>query len=215
MISGKTTALLLTLSAALASAPARTATPDPYALLASLARPAPATTPFVEVRYSRLLTIPLVTSGELEYRGPGSLGKRIAAPYHENTQIEGQDVRVEREGQKPRRFSLERAPELKGLLASFGAMIGGDRTTLEAYFAVSAGDEGNGWTLTLAPKDPRTKKRIAGVVVHGAGNAPRCFVVTEASGNASVLMIGATAGAPLPKSPKRELVDARCRGDGA
>ena len=167
------------------------------------------------MRYSHLLSVPLVTSGELEYRGPGSLGKRIEAPYRENTQIEGQDVRVERDGQKPRRFSLERAPELKGLLASFGAMIGGDRKALGEYFAISAGDEGKGWTLTLAPKDPHTKKRIESVIVHGAADAPRCFVVTEASGNASVLMVGATAGAPLPKSPKRELVDARCRGDGA
>jgi hypothetical protein len=215
MTSGKTIVLVLTLSAALANARAQAAAPDLDHLLTSLARPAPATTPFVEVRYSHLLSVPLVTSGELEYRGPGSLGKRIDAPYRENTQIEGQDVRIERDGQKPRRFSLERAPELRGLLVSFGAMIGGDRKTLEEFFALSTDAEGAGWKLTLAPKDARTKKRIQNVVVHGAADAPRCFVVTEASGNASVLMVGAATGQPLPKSPKRELVDARCRGDGA
>lgn len=214
MTSGKRIAAFLWLTTGVALAPTLAAAPDPGALLARLARPAPATTPFVELRYSKLLTVPLVTAGELEYRGPGSLGKRIDRPYRENTQIEGQDVQVQREGQKLRRFSLERAPELRGLLQSFGAMLGGDRATLETYFELEAVDEGDGWRLTLAPRDPRTKKRIRDVVVHGAADAPRCFVVDEASGNASVLIIGAAAGEPLPKSPARELVEKRCRGEG-
>jgi hypothetical protein len=40
--------------------------PDLDALLQHLARPAPATTPFVEVHFSPLLSRPLIVSGELE-----------------------------------------------------------------------------------------------------------------------------------------------------
>lgn len=192
------------------SAPA--ATPDE--ILARLARPAPATAAFVEVRFSKLLSKPLVTAGELEYRGPGSLGKRIERPYVERTEVEGQDVRVERVGQKPRRFSLDRAPELRGLLVSFGALLGGDRATLEEHFTLGAANEGAGWRLELVPRDPRAQKRIRDVVVHGATDTPRCFVVTEASGNASVLLVGAAAAQALPAVPDRALLDRRCQGDG-
>jgi hypothetical protein len=185
-------------------------------LLARLARPAPARTAFVEVRYSKLLSAPLVTAGELEFRGPGELGKHVERPYRENTQIHGEDVQVEREGQRPRRFSLKRAPELRGLLVSFGALLGGDRAGLEQYFELSTETVDGGWRLQLTPRDVRTRKRIRSVVVQGRTSEPRCFVISERDDNASVLLVGAAAAVALPKAPSRDWLDNFCRaGDGA
>jgi hypothetical protein len=215
MISGRRLAILLPLlvGPTLAPAPdARAAALDLDAQLAALARPAPATTRFVEVRHSRLLKRPLVTAGTLEYRGPGRLAKRVERPYVEATTIDGEDVRVERAGRAPRRLSLQRAPELRGLLASFGALLGGDRAALERHFTLTLSGDAARWSLTLVPKDPRAAKRIRAVVVDGAADAPRCIAVTEADGDASVTLLDAAVEPPLPAAPTRAALAARCRG---
>src|SRR4051812_39978205 len=59
------------------------AAPDADALLKSLARPAPAVTAFVEVRYSRLLEQPLVVKGQLEYHEDGTLVRAVKDPFQE------------------------------------------------------------------------------------------------------------------------------------
>ncbi|HSC16380.1 MAG TPA: LolA-related protein, partial [Gammaproteobacteria bacterium] len=58
--------------AALAVAVASHAAPDSAALIARLAKPAPATVAFVEVRFSTLLVEPLVVGGTLVYEGDGA-----------------------------------------------------------------------------------------------------------------------------------------------
>lgn len=116
--------------------------PDADALIARLAKPAPATVAFTEVRFSRLLREPLIVSGELGYSGPISLDRRIATPYREDTAIRGESVKVERQGEKPRSFALKHAPELRGLLSGFSAMLSGDATALRQNFAVTmTGDD--------------------------------------------------------------------------
>src|SRR5262245_558521 len=52
-------------------------------LLKRLARPAPATTPFVEVRFSKLLDQPLVVKGQLEYHEDGALVRAVNLPFQE------------------------------------------------------------------------------------------------------------------------------------
>ena len=77
------------------------------------------------------------------------------SPYRETTELHGENVRVEREGSKPRRFSLDRAPELRGMLASFGALLTGDRETLERHFVVAVQGDTEHWRLELSPRDER------------------------------------------------------------
>src|SRR6185503_4907596 len=89
---------------------------DTGSLLQRLARPAPATTPFVEVRFSKLLDQPLVVKGQLEYHEDGALVRAVDMPFRERTEIRGETVTVERVGRSTRRFSLKRAPELRSML---------------------------------------------------------------------------------------------------
>ena len=131
------------------------ATPDLDALLQHLARPVPATTPFVEVHFSPLLSRPLIVSGELEYSGPDSLARTVEKPYSEHTQIHGDEVSVVRGDGKPRTFSLARAPELKTLLSSFSALLGGNRQQLERSFTLTVSGDDAHWTLGLTPRDTR------------------------------------------------------------
>lgn len=168
-------------------------------------------TPYLEVRYQRLLKAPLVLRGELTYGGPGKLSKSVTRPYRETTAIDGEQVRVTREHETPRRFSLRRAPELAGVLASFGAMLAGDAATLRAYFDVVLDRAGAGWTIALVPKDARTRQRVAAIEIDGRDAAPRCFALREPDGDASYLLIGDASRAPLEAEPARDAVLAACK----
>jgi hypothetical protein len=174
-------------------------------LLASVARPADEVAPFVEVRYSGLLKSPLVVSGQLEHTADRSLVRRILKPYREVTVVTGQNVVVEREGAKTRHFSLDRAPELQGLLSSISAMLRGDGEMLGKYFTPQLDGTIDAWHLQLVPIDPKLRQRISGIAVHGGTNGPRCFVMLEPDGDAGFIAIGTTTTQNLPTSQRGEL----------
>jgi hypothetical protein len=212
MISGtanKWKALLVLL---LLPATAWCAAPDLDGLLSRLARPAPATTPFIEVRFSNLLARPLVVSGELEYLGADSLARTVKEPFRERTEIRAEAVSVQREGERVRRFSLKRAPELRILLNSFAAILGGQRAPLEQQFTLNLQGDEAAWTLVMTPKDARIKQRIKDIAVTGGASEPRCLITTEPDGDASIQLLAGAASIKLPDAIDRSWLDGHCRG---
>lgn len=184
--------------------------PDADTLIARLAKPAPATVAFTEVRFSRLLREPLIVSGELGYSGPTSLDRRVATPYREDTAIRGESVKVEREGEKPRSFALKHAPELHGLLSGFSAMLAGDAAALRQNFAVTMTGDDNAWILELTPTDAKARRRLQEIEVTGHQSEPRCFSMMTADGASSVLLLGAAASEPVSKDVTLETLQQRC-----
>jgi len=197
---------------ALATANLQAAELDEEALLASLARPAPQATGFVELRHSELLVAPLVISGQLEHRADGTLVRRVESPFRETTELRGENVVVEREGSRPRRFSLDRAPELRGMLASFGALLSGDAATLRRHFTVAVQGVPERWQIELVPQDEKLRARLAGIVVDGTGDRPACFTLTEPDGDATIMAIGVNDRTALPASLERDVLEAWCAG---
>jgi len=197
----------------LVTMPSLAADLDTGALLDSLVRPAPESTPFVEVRHSALLSEPIFVTGELEHRTDGALVRRVESPYRETTELHEENVQVEREGSKPRRFSLDRAPELRGMLASFGALLTGDREALERNFVVTVQGDTEHWRLELSPRDDRLKRRLASIVVDGRQDRPRCLTLAEPDGDASVMALGVRDRAELPASLERKSLQAWCSGE--
>jgi hypothetical protein len=165
---------------------------DAGALIRSLARPAPASIAFTEVRFSPLLERPLTVSGELTYSGPSHLQRLVTDPYRERTTIRGESVRVERDGESPRTFALKRAPELRGLLTGFSALLAGDSATIERNFEVEVSGDTDHWSMTLIPKEVAARKRLQQLQTFGHGNEPACFTTTSAEGARSVMLLGAT-----------------------
>jgi hypothetical protein len=178
---------LLPASAALAQT--GSSAPEADALLQHLARPAPATTPFIEVHFSPLLSRPLIVSGELEYDGPAALARTVDKPYSEHTEIHGDQVTVVRGNGKPRTFSLQRAPELKTLLSSFSALLGGNRQQLEQGFSLSLSGDDAHWSLALIPRDSRVSQRVSRILVTGAAGSPRCMTTTAPDGSVTVMLM--------------------------
>lgn len=185
--------------------------PDIDALLQHLARPAPATTPFVEVHFSPLLSRPLIVSGELEYSGPDSLARTVDKPYSEHTDIHGDEVSVVRGNGKPRTFSLQRAPELKTLLSSFSALLGGNRQQLEQSFTLTVSGDDAHWTLGLTPRDGRVSQRVSKITVNGAAHSPRCMTTAAPDGSVTVMLMEEAAKTPVPIDIDRAGLDKVCR----
>ena len=164
--------------------PAFAATPDTVDsgwILARLAHPAPMQTPFVELRDSSLLKAPLRISGEYRRPDVATLVREVRSPYAETTTIrEGQATIVR--GQRSRSFSLARVPELAGLQASFGALLAGDRATLERHYRIEAAGTRQHWTLTLVPREAALAAKLRDIVLHGRGAELRCFETEPAHG---------------------------------
>jgi outer membrane lipoprotein carrier protein LolA len=192
---------------------ATAATLDADALIGRLAKPAPATVAFREVRFSPLVNEPLIVAGELGYDGPTSLDRRVMEPYRETVAIRGESVRVEREGEPVRSFGLNRAPELRGLLSGFTALLAGDPAVLERSFKVAASGSDEAWTLELTPSDARARRRLQQIVVNGRADVPQCFTMLIANGGASVLLLGPTADRQLPKPTTLDALKHLCSAE--
>jgi hypothetical protein len=209
MISG-IVALIPALLAASPS-PASAPTPETAALIARLARPAPADTAYTEVRFVSVLKQPLVLHGELHYGGAGELGKRVDQPYHESTAISHGKVEVQRSGKPPQRFSLERAPELQAFLAAFSALLGGDAQQLAQYYTIEATQDGENFRLTLTPRVADLAKHLRSVVVDGRGTEPHCFSLQQSDGDSSVMLLGPLATAAVGEPPTAAALATLCQ----
>jgi hypothetical protein len=184
---------------------------DADALIARLAKPAPASIAFTEVRFSRLLRAPLIVSGQLSYNGADSMDRQVEQPYREHTAIRGESVRVEREGEQPRSFALKHAPELRGLLSGFSALLAGDVAAIKRSFSVAMDGDNGSWTLELTPNDARARKRLNQIVVDGSEAEPHCFSMLNADGSKSVLLLGATATNAVAANVTAEDLQKRCQ----
>jgi hypothetical protein len=183
---------------------------DADTLLKSLARPAPAVTPFVEVRYSQLLEQPIVVKGQLEYHQDGTLVRAVKDPFQERTEIRGETVTIARVGKSKRTFSLKRAPELRSMLGGFSAVLGGGRAELERDFNLAVSGEAAGWKLALTPKSQQVGKYVHDILIEGAKSDPRCIIVTQPDEGASVMLVGKAAETKLPAPLARDALTGLC-----
>lgn len=165
-------------------------------LLAALARPLPAETAFIEQRQSALLAEPLLLRGRLAHPRADVLVKQVHSPYAELTTVEDGRVEIVRDGDRRRRFSLRNAPELAGLLASFQAMLSGDRALLERHYAIVLEAADGGWTMALTPRDARLARRITGLRLSGRDGELQCVEVLEADGDGSRMLVGGAGETP-------------------
>jgi hypothetical protein len=221
MISGKTRLLWLALllpSWAIASAPEPSAAPATAStaagqnLVGALGQPAPAHTAFAEARFLQVLDRPLVVSGELSWLGGNQLQRRVDHPQHETATIADGEVTQQRDGKRPRHFSLKRAPQLQVLLDSFVALLSGDAARLQQAFEIrQTGDVHGAWTLTLTPRDATVAKTVASISIDGYAAQSRCMHMQEADGDLAVDLLGPLAE-KMPAQPTRESLQALCQG---
>ena len=180
-------------------------------ILARMARPVPCRTPFLELRGSPLLEAPMRVTGE--YRRPAAdvLVREVSAPHPEATTLRDGAIEIKRNG-KVRRFALSRAPELAGLQAGFGALLAGDRDTLEQHYALAAKGTRKDWVLTLSPTDAALAAKLRRIVLHGQGAEVRCIETQPVNGDLQRTLLAGTAVAAADVADAGALA-ALCRGD--
>lgn len=180
-------------------------------ILERLSRPAPVSTPFVELRDSPLLEQPLRISGEYARPDENTLVREVRAPYAETTTLQGGRATIAREGRSPRRFSLSRAPELAGLQASFGALLAGDHAALERHYQVATDGAPARWTMTLVPRERALAERVRDIVLHGAQDELRCIETRSAGDEVQRTLLGSAAGAAA-QADDADAFERLCRG---
>jgi len=189
--------LTLLCSAALPCA----AAPEPAAaqqvdagwILRALARPAPVRTAFVELRGSPLLKAPLRIEGEYQRPDNDSLVRAVRSPYAETTTLRNGEAIIARTGKAPRKFQLARVPELAGLQASFGALLSGDRVSLEKHYRLAAQGTHQQWTLSLMPKDAKLQGNVRDITLYGRGAELRCIETRPAKGDLQRTLLAGAA----------------------
>ncbi len=176
-------------------------------------------TSFVEVRGSKLLKAPLRLSGEYLRPREDTLVRQVRTPYVETTTIVtpktgAAQATIERGGRK-RTFSLARAPELAGLQASFGALLAGDRATLERHYRLAPQGTRAKWTLALTPKDAAMAAKVQRITLHGRGAELRCIETAAAKGGEVQRTLLATAARAAEDLIDGNALAAVCRSGSA
>lgn len=160
-------------------------------LLRLLARTAHARARFTERRWLAVLDRPIDASGDLAFDAPAHFVKRTTSPKHETLTIDGDAVRVERDG---RHWSADLAslPELAAVIDALRGALTGDRAALERTFAIAPGGSLDAWSLALLPSDPRVAQTIAHVRITGSRGVVRSVEVVQADGDRALTTLEAT-----------------------
>lgn len=205
---------MLLLATALLPCAAQPAAVDPAWILERLARPAPVSTPFVELRGSAVLKAPLRVEGEYARPDDDTLVRQVRAPYVETTTIRAGEATIAREGRRPRSFALSRAPELAGLQASFGALLAGDADALARDYRISAQGSRQDWVLVLAPRGAAMAKSVRDITLRGRGAELRCIETRPVEGALQRTLLAGAARAAVAAGATAD-DEALCREPGA
>jgi Outer membrane lipoprotein carrier protein LolA-like len=157
-------------------------------LMELLAQSPSAEVPYVEKKFSALLSEPVVSSGTLAYRRPDMVQKNVLAPRKESFRIEGREIVVTRNG-KQRRLALSSEPLLAAFAASLLGVLSGDAKQLGEYYRLALEGTESGWKLAMTPIDDEIARYVKGIVVSGRGGIVREIEVDEASGDRSVMTV--------------------------
>jgi len=134
----------------------------------------------------------------------------VEKPYSEHTEIHGDQVSVTRGSGKARNFSLQRAPDLKTLLTSFSALLGGNRAQLERNFNFNVDGDDAHWSIGLTPRDSRVSQRVTRITITGQAAHPRCMTTIAPDGSVTVMLMEEAASIPVAPDADRAGLEKAC-----
>lgn len=172
-----------------------------------IARTPPVSTPFIDFRFSHVFKKPVLSRGTLGYTADGVLTRTLTSPYHERTEVSGDEVRIQRADHPERRYSLVHVPQLRVVLGSFRALLDGRITSLSSDFNVSFKEDGERWTITLAPRDAKLQRFLTQIEVNGVNDQPACMEATEPDRDATLTWFSDVA----PAATDRATLERLCR----
>lgn len=153
-----------------ASIPTLAGDDDDAWIFARLAeRSGESTLEFTETRDSELLSEPLEISGTLHRDADGNLVRTVRSPVRETHTLAENHVEIRRDDGFRRRFSMDRAPELRALRSALIGILEADRNRLAVHFRIRVRrKDANRWCLQLEPEDAALAERVEHITVHGS-----------------------------------------------
>ena len=138
---------------------------------------------FREVRTTRLLKSPLVSSGRLRYAPPGRLERETQKPIAETVVIDGMQVTIDRDGTRTE-LSLPGGTALAALVQTLRAVLGGEVSELDALYRTSAQGSLEHWTLVLEPR--MVEGTVRSIRLSGTAGKVNEIEVLERNGDKTV-----------------------------
>jgi hypothetical protein len=152
---------------------------------------------FEEKKNLALLTAPLRSSGRLYYAPPSMLLRRVETPHPSDILVTRDQVRIS-DATSEQVIDLAAHPEARPLVESMLWLFMGDRASIERTYRVqyrildstdSPADPqgrnpaGQGWQLSLLPKDAPLDRLISELRISGVGQMTETLEVLEATGD--------------------------------
>lgn len=144
---------------------------------------------FQETRRFAALDQPLISTGHLLYRRPRYLAKTTDWPQAESLVVDGDRLVLTAGNEAPRVLDLGGLPELRVLVDAIRGPLAGDLAALRRAFAVTATGGADGWTLGLAPLDPRAARLLRQAQVSGRGVEVTAVQLAQANGDEQLMAI--------------------------
>ncbi len=145
---------------------------------------------FTEQRNSDLFERPLILSGTLRYDSPARVEKQIDIPFKERYVVDGDVLRIERGGKRPRTVSLNEHLALWAFVESFRATLAGDLSTLQRFYEVSLEGNREQWRLLLRPRNEQMRELVDSIKIEGSNADITAIEILEVGGDSSRLSIG-------------------------
>lgn len=187
----RTALALATACASVSSAPgAESGAWDLTQLMRQRARVTQARAHFTEQRNSDLFERPLILSGTLRYDSPARVEKQIDKPFKERYVVDGDALRIERDGKRPRTVSLREHPALWAFVESFRATLAGNQSTLQRFYEISLEGDREHWRLLLRPRNERMRELVDSIKIEGSNADITAIEILEVGGDSSRLTIG-------------------------
>jgi outer membrane lipoprotein-sorting protein len=188
-------ALVLGAGAVLATMPAQGLELKP--LLERLAQTKQGHARFVETKYLAVLDQPVRSSGTLSYQAPGRIEKITLEPKPESLVLDGDVLRVQRNGKSLAVDLKSHRPVLAFVEAIRGVLMG-DAALLEQQYEVSLAGTDAAWSLVLVPRDHELAAALARIRIDGGGAVVRMIEYVQRDGDRSVMQIEPDTG-PAPE----------------
>ena len=136
-----------------------------------------------ETRESSLLSVPISSRGQLEYRAPDRVA--MSSDRGDRFEIDGGTVRILHKGSLVREVSVYDHESIESLVATLKGVFSGDLKRLRQDYELGfrAGDQD--WSFDLVPRTAGSipQVAIAQVSVFGAGAVIQRIELTESNGD--------------------------------
>jgi outer membrane lipoprotein-sorting protein len=164
----------------------KVATPTLESVLESFARVEALSVHFKEEKRMALLTVPLVSEGEIHYQKPGTLARHTKSPSSASLVLSG-DKLTFGDAKRQESMGVDAHPAVRVLVATFVAVLAGDRAKLLTMANVQVEKLGErGFRIVVTPKEPNVLKLVQRMVFEGEGASLTRMELLDANGDQSV-----------------------------